>query len=100
MDEAPTLEKGLLSESLTGKLSSGESWQAEVFLPHPYSFLMMKLFAFRDWLDDADKEFGRYHALDAAKIFMAWIEFQCDTILFNTTRILPLSASSKACPDS
>jgi hypothetical protein len=24
----------------------------------------MKLFAFRDRLDDADKEFGRYHALD------------------------------------
>lgn len=24
----------------------------------------MKLFAFRDRVDDADKEFGRYHALD------------------------------------
>ena len=25
---------------------------------------MMKLFAFRDRFDDADKDFGRYHALD------------------------------------
>jgi hypothetical protein len=84
VDEAPTLEEGLLSESLTGKLSSGESWQAEVFLPHPYTFMMMKLFAFRDRLDDVDKEFGRYHALDlytilATTMEMEWnqsIEFQ------------------------
>ena len=64
VNEAPTLEKGLLQEMLAGKLSSGEPWQADVFLPHPYTFLMMKLFAFKDRLDDADKEFGRYHALD------------------------------------
>jgi hypothetical protein len=84
VDEAPTLEEGLLSESLSGKLSTGESWQAEVFLPHPYTFMMMKLFAFRDRLDDADKEFGRYHALDlytilATTMEMEWnqaIEFQ------------------------
>jgi hypothetical protein len=46
--------------------------------------MMMKLFAFRDRLDDADKEFGRYHALDLYTILattteMEWnqaIEFQ------------------------
>jgi hypothetical protein len=64
VDEAPTLEEGLLPVKLAGKLGSGEPWQAEVFLPHPYTFLMMKLFAFRDRVDDANKEFGRYHALD------------------------------------
>jgi hypothetical protein len=64
VDETPTLEDGLLPVTLEGKLGSGEPWQAEIFLPHPYTFLMMKLFAFRDRLDDADKEFGRYHALD------------------------------------
>ena len=64
VDETPTLEDGLLTVTLKGKLGSGEPWQAEIFLPHPYTFLMMKLFAFRDRLDDADKEFGRYHALD------------------------------------
>jgi hypothetical protein len=35
-----------------------------MFLPHPYTFSMMKLFAFRDRLNDPNKEFGRYHALD------------------------------------
>jgi hypothetical protein len=59
VDEALTLEEGLLRKTLEGKLSSGESWQAEVFLPHPYTFSMMKLFAFRDRLEDANKEFGR-----------------------------------------
>jgi len=64
VDEALTLEEALLPVILAGKLGSGEPWQAEVFLPHSYTFLMMKLFAFRDRLDDPDKEFGRYHALD------------------------------------
>jgi hypothetical protein len=74
VDEAQTLEEGLLSETLTGKLSSGEPWQAEVFLPHPFTFLMMKLFAFRDRFDDADKEFGRYHALDLYTILATTTE--------------------------
>ena len=74
VDEAPTLEEGLLPIMLNGKLSSGESWRAEVFLPHPYTFLMMKLFAFRDRLDDADKEFGRYHAMDMYTILATTME--------------------------
>ena len=74
VDEAPTLEEGLLPVTLEGELSSGEPWQAEVFLPHPYTFSMMKLFAFRDRLDDADKEFGRYHALDLYTIIATTTE--------------------------
>jgi hypothetical protein len=74
VDEAPTLEKGLLPVRLEGKLSSGESWQAEVFLPNPYTFAMMKLFAFRDRLNDADKEFDRYHALDLYTILATTTE--------------------------
>jgi hypothetical protein len=74
MDEALTLEEGLLSSSLDGQLSSGKPWQTEVFLPHPYTFLMMKLFAFRDRLEDANKEFGRYHALDLYTILATTTE--------------------------
>lgn len=68
VDEAPTLEEGLLPLSLTGDLSSGMHLKSEVFLPHPYTFLMMKLFAFKDRLNDPNKEFGRYHALDLYSI--------------------------------
>jgi hypothetical protein len=68
VDDAPTLGAGLLPAVLSGKLGTGENWQAEIFLPHPYTFLMMKLFAFRDRLEDKDKEYGRYHALDLYSI--------------------------------
>jgi hypothetical protein len=74
VDEALTLEEGLLPITLDGKLSSGEPWGAEVFLPHPYTFLMMKIFAFRDRLGDPDKEFGRYHALDLYSILATTTE--------------------------
>lgn len=74
VDETPTLEEGLLTETLTGNLSTGIPWQAEVYLPHPYTFAMMKLFAFRDRLGDADKEYGRYHALDLYTIMATTTE--------------------------
>ncbi len=74
VDEALTLEEGLLRKTLAGKMSSGAPWHGEVFLPHPYTFSLMKLFAFRDRLDDADKEFGRYHALDLYTILATTIE--------------------------
>jgi hypothetical protein len=74
VNETPTLEEGLLPLTLSGKLSSDEPWQAEVFVPHPYTFLMMKLFAFRDRFADAEKEFGRYHALDLYSILATTTE--------------------------
>ena len=64
LDEVPTLEEKLLAIPFTGKLSTGSAWGTEVFLPHPYSFLLMKLFAFKDRAHDQQKEFGRHHALD------------------------------------
>lgn len=74
VDEALTLEEGLLTVSFDGRLGTGESWHAEIFLPHPYTFLMMKLFAFKDRLEDANKEFGRYHALDLYTILATMTE--------------------------
>lgn len=68
VDEALSLEKGLLPVPISGKIGPGGLWEGEVYLPHPYTFSMMKLFAFRDRLYDADKEFGRYHALDLYSI--------------------------------
>jgi len=74
VDEAPTLEEGLSAVTLVGKLSSGKPWHAEVFLPHPFTFSMMKLYAFRDRLNDANKEFGRYHSLDLYAILATTTE--------------------------
>jgi hypothetical protein len=79
VDEAPALEQGLLPIKLSGLLSTGSVWECEVFLPHPYSFLMMKLFAFRDRLADASKEFSRYHALDLYSIIATTTEEEWDS---------------------
>lgn len=68
VDEAITLEKNILQVTVDGKLSSGSPWKSDIFLPHPYTSLMMKLFAFRDRANDERKEFGRYHALDLYSI--------------------------------
>ena len=64
VDEVPTLEEKLLSIVLSGTLSAGAVWKTVVFLPHTYSFLLMKLFAFRDRVNDSEKGFARHHAFD------------------------------------
>ncbi len=68
VNESPTLEEGLLLIPVEGTLSSSKTWKGEISLPHPYTYLMMKLFAFRDRREDPDKELGRYHALDLYSI--------------------------------
>lgn len=52
-----------------------------MFLPHPFTFSMMKLFAFRDRLDDVSKEFGRYHALDLYAILATTTETEWEYAL-------------------
>jgi len=74
LDAALTLDVGLTMEPLTGALSSGEDWHGEIYLPHSYTFSLMKIFAFRDRFNDADKEFGRYHALDLYSILATMTE--------------------------
>lgn len=74
MNEVPMFAEGLLQNTLEGKLTTGEFWQAEIYIPQPYTFLTMKLFAFRDRLHDANKEFGRYHALDMYTILATTME--------------------------
>ena len=74
VNEAVTLEEGLFSVPITGKPTLGGIHQAEISIPHPYTFLMMKLFAFRDRLNDVDKDFGRYHAMDVYTILATTTE--------------------------
>jgi hypothetical protein len=81
MNEATTLEEGLLTVTLEGTLGSGDSWKSDVYLPNPYTFLMMKLFAFSDRLEDVNKDFGRYHALDMYSIMAATMEEEWDQAL-------------------
>lgn len=78
VDEALTLEVDLLSLPIVGKTSHGFDCHAEVYLPHPLTFLTMKLFAFGDRLDDLDKDYGRYHALDLYAVLATMSEAEWD----------------------
>ena len=39
-----------------------------VMLPHPFSFFLLKLFAYRDQVHNQEKEYGRYHAFDIYRV--------------------------------
>jgi hypothetical protein len=81
VDETPTLERGLLAVELDEKRDSTRSFKTVIYLPHPYTFSMMKLFAFRDRIDDDAKEFGRYHALDLYAILATTTEEEWESAL-------------------
>lgn len=55
--EALTVEDHLVSINI-----SADETPLVVYLPHPFSYLLLKLFALRDRLDDEEK--GPYHAFD------------------------------------
>jgi len=74
VNEVLTLEEGLLAVCLERDLGSGQRERGDVFLPHPFSFLLMKLFAFKDRLNDPNKDLGRYHALDLYSILATTTE--------------------------
>jgi len=63
-EEAAAIEEMPLEITLTGPRTNGEIFTASFFVPHAYPFLMMKLFAFRDQKENAEKEYGREHAFD------------------------------------
>jgi hypothetical protein len=68
VDEALGIEERCMAIPLSGRLSTGDTYEAVVYVPQGFSYLMMKLFAFRDRKDDPDKEMGRHHALDIFRI--------------------------------
>ena len=62
--EAFAIERELLAFDI-GQADS----EVVVYLPHPFSFLILKLFALRDRLKEHSDDEGKYHALD---MFSIW----------------------------
>jgi hypothetical protein len=62
--EALAADRHALAIPLQGKLSSGTDHSTNVLIPQAFTYLLMKLGAYRDRKDDDDKNFGRHHALD------------------------------------
>lgn len=69
-EEALTIEENLLPINIAGIYEK----PLEIYLPHPFSYLVMKLFALRDRLEDEAKDFGAYHAFDIYRIMAMMTE--------------------------
>ena len=63
--EAIAVEDNLIPVVLVGLRTTGEEFSRQVYLPQAYSYLMMKLCAFRDWETvKQDAGYSSKHALD------------------------------------
>lgn len=62
-----TPEAFAIGESVMS-LVLGPTPTISVLIPHPYSFLLLKLYAYRDRRDDPAREIGLYHAFDLYRI--------------------------------
>lgn len=72
-DEAITLDEHLQEV----KFQIGEDEESvnkSVYLPHPFTYCLMKLFAFRDQVAVQHKGFGSHHALDVYSIIAMMTE--------------------------
>ena len=64
LEEAVHIDESPVTLTVSGQPLQWTADRVQVHLPQPFTYLMMKLFAFRDRKDDADKGLGRHHALD------------------------------------
>jgi hypothetical protein len=53
---------------ISGLRAGGDDYGTEVFIPHAFTYLMMKLYAFDDRKEDETKDIGRHHAMDLYRI--------------------------------
>ena len=61
---AHTTPEALTVEDYAQPVDVGGDEPVVVYLPHPFSYLLLKLFALRDLLDNEAKGRGAYHAFD------------------------------------
>ena len=63
--EAIAVEDNPTPVEITGSRTTGEDYSGKVYIPRAYAYLMMKLFAFRDWeTKKQNPGYARKHALD------------------------------------
>ncbi|MDZ4699915.1 MAG: nucleotidyl transferase AbiEii/AbiGii toxin family protein [Rhodothermales bacterium] len=90
--EALTLEEHLLPV----EISRGQE-PATVFLPHPYTFLVLKLHAYKDRREDEAKDFGRHHAFDLYRILAMTTESEWEEATGIRDRYRHLAPIQEAC---
>lgn len=73
-EEAIELDSRAVAIQIEGECSDGARTQSTIYLPHPFTYMMMKLFAFDDRKDDEKKDVGRHHAMDLYRIMAMMTE--------------------------
>lgn len=67
-EEALDFEESLFTVTLDGVGSDKQPGTVTVNIPQPFTFLLMKLHAFADRMNDANVDLGRHHSLDVYRI--------------------------------
>ena len=78
-EEAIAVEQETIGIPVEGKLSSGDSYATSVNIPQAFTYGLLKLFAFNDRHDDAEKNYARHHALDLYTIISLTSESEYET---------------------
>lgn len=93
--EALELSSNQESIAIKGLLSNGLSYDGVVNIPSPFTYLMMKITAFGDQVENTNKNFGRHHALDVYRIVAMLTERQYDMTINQMTRNAKSSYSKR-----
>lgn len=97
-DGALTLTEAPVVIEVAGTLSTGQAFATPVTIPDPFSYLLMKLTAYRDRRNDPDKDLGRHHALDVFRIVAMLTEPERDQVQANLRRFAA-DAQVRSCVD-
>lgn len=79
-DEAVAFQKAPMELTVDGVLSNGYPYVSTIYIPQSFTYLLMKLFAFRDQMNDQEKNYAQHHALDLYRIMAMLTKVEYDLV--------------------
>jgi hypothetical protein len=95
-DEAVAFQEESMKLKVEGVLSSGHSYVGEIYIPQAFTYLLMKLFAFRDQKNSSEQNNARHHALDIFRIVAMLTRDEYDLVKSFVVRYQHNSAVTEA----
>ena len=96
-NEAIALEEGLITVPVTGVTSAGNQITHGIAIPHPFTYLLMKLHAYNDQHKKPDKDYGAYHAMDLYTIIAMTTEQEWNEAKQFRLKYIGVPEVQKAC---
>lgn len=96
-EEAIALGISPFEMKLRGERSDNVSTEITVHIPNPFTYLLMKLHAFRDRVNDPRKNLAAHHALDAYRIvaMLTQVEYELVVRLANDRHASPILVNTR-----